>query len=305
LFVFAFATCLHAQSERVFSVPLQDLKMWSEHVVVSMTARITGHSRVHAERSDCEMHMGASVSAFSGQPAGWVLEPMNLCLELMPQTGIRTKADWETLGDDLVGKIIRVTGVPRVWPEHLKVNPKDAGSNPAHATELHPLMTLVRPDGDTLDFSSFVYAPSEFVGVKPKTAAGMLKETSVHVTKKNGMVEIDFESVPFLGNFAQVELSVIRNSITEVEGSHVMDGTAAVGSEQPVAVRLVTVAGSDIDDTIAKIKKGKKKIVSFDALVLFSLNPAALFEAAQQSHGNLVEVDTPIQLIVFGPVGGE
>ncbi len=98
---------------------------------------------------------------------------------------------------------------------------------------------------------------------------------------------------------------MIRNSITEVEGSHVMDGTAAVGSEQPVAVRLVTVAGSDIDDTIAKIKKGKKKIVSFDALVLFSLNPAALFEAAQQSHGNLVEVDTPIQLIVFGPVGGE
>jgi hypothetical protein len=109
------------------------------------------------------------------------------------------------------------------------------------------------------------------IGVKPKTAAAMLAETAVHVTEHDGIVDIDFESVPFIGNFAQVELLITASSITQVEGSYVMAGTASADDKAPQPVRLVTVAGSPVNRTMAEIKKNSKRPVKFDALVLFSL----------------------------------
>src|SRR5205085_5312754 len=55
------ACAAQAQVERTFSVPLTDLKTWSENVVVSFKAKVTGHSAVHPVASDCEMHMGANL----------------------------------------------------------------------------------------------------------------------------------------------------------------------------------------------------------------------------------------------------
>ena len=37
-----------------------------------------------------------------------------------------------------------------------------------------------------------------------------------------------------------------------------------------------------------------------EALILFSLSPEALFKAAQNSDGTRVEVDKPLQLIIYG-----
>lgn len=303
--VLTISSAAQAQSQRPFSVPLQDLKRWSEHVVVELDAKITGHSHVHAEAQDCEMHLGAMVKGYRGVPDGWVVEPMNLCLESMPEKGIENRRDWESLGDSLTGASVHLAGVVRLWPEHLKANFADVSSNPAHATELHPLTKITRSGGSKLDCSALIYPPGELIGVKPKTAAAMLAETAVHVTEHDGIVDIDFDSVPFIGNFAQVELLITASSITQVEGSYVMAGTASADDKAPQPVRLVTVAGSPVNRTMAEIKKNSKRPVKFDALVLFNLNPVALLEAATTSHGSAVEVATPIQLIVYGPIDAE
>ncbi len=153
--------------------------------------------------------------------------------------------------------------------------------------------------GDKFDFSSFVYAPEGLTGIKPKTARGILTHTDVRIREQDGIVQVIFESGT-IGNFALVDITIDRESITEVDGSHFMDGVAVAESEQPTDVRLITVRGSDINDTIAKIKKGNRKHVSMEALVLFSLNPQTLFAAAQKSKGQEIKVETPIQLIVYG-----
>lgn len=70
---------IFAQGDKEFSIPLTNLKEWSEKIVVSMPATISGHSKVHNLASDCEMHFGAEVNGYKGKPAGFVLEPMNLC----------------------------------------------------------------------------------------------------------------------------------------------------------------------------------------------------------------------------------
>jgi hypothetical protein len=296
------ATCsVQGQTERDFSVPLNDLKIWSENVVVPFKAKITGHSAVHAAASDCEMHMGAALNSYGGDPPGWVLEPMNLCEELMPKMGITSKAKWEILGDTLTNKNVTGSGVPRLWPEHLEADPAHADSNPSHATEIHPLVDLSL-GADKYDFSSFIYAPEELAGIKPKTAAGILAHTSVKVREHGGIVDIIFESGT-IGNFAILQITIDRDSIKDVGGSHVMEGVAIADNEQPTDVRLVTVRGSEVNDTVAKAQNGKGKHVTMEALILFSLNPQALFAAAQQSHGKEIDVETPIQLIVYGPPG--
>lgn len=290
---------LQAQVERDFSVPLSDLKTWSESVVVPFTATITGHSTVHSPEKDCEMHMGAKFSGYKGDPPGWVLEPMNLCLETMPKKRIGSKAAWERLGDSLIGETVTGFGVPRLWPEHLKADPEQEDSNPSHATEIHPVIGLTHGT-DKYDFSTFVYAPEELAGIKPKTSRGILTNTSVRVKEEGGMVEIMFESGT-IGNFALLDITIDRDSITDSAGSFFMDGVAVGDNEEPTDVRLVTVRGSDINDLVGKIKKGARKHVSMEALVLYSLNPQTLYVAAQKSRGKEVAVETPIQLIVYGP----
>jgi hypothetical protein len=51
---------------------------------------------------------------------------------------------------------------------------------------------------------------------------------------------------------------------------------------------------------IAKLIQKGKTSAQFDFLVLFSLDPVALYDAATQSTGEPVEVKEPLQLIIYG-----
>jgi hypothetical protein len=84
-----------------------------------------------------------------------------------------------------------------------------------------------------------------------------------------------------------------------------MDGEVILGHNQKVAVRLVTVAGSQINDTFAQLKKQGRLTATDDFLVLFSLDPVALYNGAKQSHGRTVKVEKPLQLIVYGEATSE
>jgi hypothetical protein len=79
-----------------------------------------------------------------------------------------------------------------------------------------------------------------------------------------------------------------------------MDGEVVIDDENSAPVHIVTVKGSPINDEIQKIKTKKNKNVDMHALVLFSLSPVALLEAANESNGDPVVVETPLQLILYG-----
>jgi hypothetical protein len=294
---------LFAQGDKQFSIPVTNLKEWSEKIVVSMPATISGHSKVHDLKSDCEMHFGAAVDGYRGEPDGFVLEPMNLCVVNFFGAKTYSKTQWEKFGDSLVKKSVSAEGVPRIWPEHIEGDASP--SNPNHAVELHPL-TKITLGSKKFDFSSFVFAPEDYRGgVGAETALSILTDVAVGVTETGGTVNIDFDGGR-IGNFTTLDIRFRkptadgRHKIETLPGGHRAAGEVVLSRTKTVPVSLVTVAGSPFDERVAKFLAGNRATLRVEALVLFSLNPAALSKAATASRGSRVEVTDPIQLIVYG-----
>jgi len=152
-----------------FTVPLSDLQEWAGVVLTTRAAQVTGHSGVHLAVKDCEMHFGGTVTDYAGTPDGWVFEPMNVCVEPFFGKSKQTNKDWTAYGDDVLNnqKGLSLTGVPRIWPEHLTGPVED--SNPNHALELHPLIRLERDADEARDFASFVHATEALAGISETT----------------------------------------------------------------------------------------------------------------------------------------
>jgi len=290
------ARLVSGQSGKEFSIPVGDLKTWAENPVAVLQVKIAGHSAIHPVQNDCEMHLGGSVPDYQGDPDGWVLEPMNECDEPFPGTTTYTKTAWLHFGDSLVGKTIAATGIVRIWPEHLT----SAGpSNPAHALELHPLLAV--SNGNTsYDFSKLVFDPEGFTGgLSTGTASNILTHTTVTVSQSGDMANINFMAGT-IGNFTTLSVRLNLQSTSNIDGSFRMNGTVILDSGQEVAVKLLTCKGTAINDAIGKLTQQGKTSVQYDLLVLFSLDPVALYTASLQSHGDPVEVKEPIQLIIYG-----
>jgi len=77
-------------------------------------------------------------------------------------------------------------------------------------------------------------------------------------------------------------------------------GVVILDSGQEVSVKLLVPQGTSIRDAISKLIQKGKTSAQFDFLVLFSLDPVALHDAATQSTGEPVEVKEPLQLIIYG-----
>lgn len=285
--------------DRDFSVPLDDLKKWSESVVVEMRGvTILGHSGVHQVKNDCEMHFGASVAQYAGDPEGWVLEPMNLCVEPFFGKKQRSDQDWINFAGSLTNKPVTAYGVPRIWPEHL-VGGKPP-SNPDHAMELHPLTRLVAGQSK-YDFSRFIYAPEGFEGgLSHATALKLLEDLEVFVTASGNEAQIEFDAGR-IGNFTALDIRIDKEAISSVPGGHRFQASVHADKNKLLPVALVTVAGSAIDDQVEALRKRKSRYSRIQGLVLFSLDPVALHEAAKESSGGKkVQVKNPIQLILYG-----
>jgi len=286
-----------------FSIPMKNLIDWSKTVVATIDAvSIEGHSNVHPLASDCELHFGGHSPNFRGDPDGMVLEPMNVCVQAFPGQTQNNKSDWINFSNQITGTTVTVSGVPRIWPEHL-----DGGnepSNPNHAVEIHPL-TLVRAGNQTFDFAPNVFAGEYEGGVKEPTALKIAENTSVAVSRVGDAAEISFKAGT-IGNFTVLDIVIDRDSIaSDGAGSFRMNGEVIIDDETSAPVRVVTVKGSPINADIEKLKGKKKKNISMQALVLFSLSPTALLDAANQSNGNPVAVETPLQLILYGTAAGD
>lgn len=288
-----------AAAPKSFSIPMKNLSVWAKTVVVTIDAvTVEGHSNVHPLASDCELHFGGHSPNFQGNPNGLVLEPMNVCVQAFPGQTEPNKADWIDFANQITGSVVTVSGVPRIWPEHLSGG--NEPSNPNHAVEIHPL-TSVKAGGQTFDFVANVFAGEYEGGVGEPTALKIAEKTSVAVSRVGDAAKISFKSGT-IGNFTVLDIVIDRDSITsDGAGSFRMNADVVIDDETSAPVRVVTIKGSPINDDIAKLKGQDQKNISMHALVLFSLSPEALLEAANQSDGNPIDVETPIQLILYGP----
>ena len=288
-----------AAAPKAFSIPMKNLTDWAKTVVVTMDAiSVEGHSNVHPLASDCELHFGGHSPNFKGNPNGLVLEPMNVCVQAFPGQTEPNKADWINFSNQITGSVVTVTGVPRIWPEHLSGG--NEPSNPNHAVEIHPL-TSVKAGGQTFDFVGNVFAGEYEGGVHEPTALNIAEKTTVAVSRIGDAANISFKAGT-IGNFTVLDIVIDRDSITsDGAGSFRMNADVVIDDETSAPVRVVTIKGSPINADIQQLKGQDQKNISMHALVLFSLSPEALLEAANQSNGNPIDVGTPIQLILYGP----
>jgi len=288
-----------AAAPKEFSTPMKNLTDWAKTVVITMDqVSIEGHSNVHALKSDCELHFGGHTPNFKGDPDGLVMEPMNVCVQPFPNETEFQKARWLKFANDITGTVVTVSGVPRIWPEHLVGG--NEPSNPNHAVEIHPL-TSVKTGAQTFDFVTNVFAGGYEGGVQEPSALRIAEKTTVAVTRNGDSADVSFQAGT-IGNFTVLDIVIDRDSITDDgAGSFRMNADVVIDEENSVPVRVVTIKGSPINDDIAKAKAKKKKNINMHALVLFSLSPQALLDAANQSNGKSVPVDMPIQLILYGP----
>ena len=282
-----------------FSIPISNLQQWASSVLVTLNdVKIEGNSGVHLEDADCEIHFGAHAPGFKGDPDGLVLEPMNACSLPFPGQEEQKNSDYLNFAKRIKGKNVRATGVPRIWPEHLHGG---GASNPDHAVELHPLTVVVEPDGQNTDFTANLSAGVFQGGVTSPTAQTILKQTRVTVTRTGNNALIDFFGGR-IGNFTVLQVDVDPKTISaDSDGSFRMDGQVVLDDGEKVPVRLVTVKDSPFNDSIDKLRSRKNIVSLGDVLVLFSLSPEFLLEAANKSNGKPIPIEHPIQLILYGP----
>ena len=284
-----------------FMIPVNDLRTWASSVLVTINdVTVEGNSKVHQQDNDCEIHFGAHAPSFKGNPDGIVLEPMNACSAPFPGKPEQKNSDWIDFANKIRDTTVSVTGVPRIWPEHLTGSHDE--SNPNHALELHPLTSVVS-NNQTLDFAANVFAGEYRGGVGLPTAQNIVKKVFVTVTRNGNNADIAFFGGQ-IGNFTVLEINVDRASIApDPAGSFRMNGEVVLEDGSTVPVRMVTIKDSPYNNTIGEIRSnGSGDIVALgEVLVLFSLSPEFLLSAATQSNGQPVMIEHPIQLILFGP----
>ena len=191
-----------------------------------------------------------------------------------------------------------MTGIPRIWPEHLTGG--NEASNPNHAVEIHPLMTI-ESNNEKFDFSANVSAGEYRGGVGEPTAESIVQQTAATVAANGDLADINFFGGR-IGNFTILELNVEKATIApDGAGSFRMNGQVVLSDGTTVPVRMVTAKGSPINAEMEDLKRRRSAMVSLgQVLVLFSLSPQALLDAVSQSNGTPVEVMMPLQLILFG-----
>jgi hypothetical protein len=282
-----------------FSIPVSNLRQWASTVVVRIPeVKIEGHSKVHRQEADCELHFGAHSPAYRGLPPGLVLEPMNVCTAPFQDAEEQKDSDWINFANKINNTVVTVAGVPRIWPEHLTGGGEP--SNPNHAVEIHPL-TAIESNGETFDFSANVSAGEYRGGVGEPTAESIVKQTAVTVAANGELADINFFGGR-IGNFTTLEINVEKATIaSDGAGSFRMNGQVVLSDGTTVPVRMVTAKGSPLNDQMESLKRRRAAMVNLgQVLVLFSLSPQALLDAVSQSNGTPMEVVMPLQLILFG-----
>jgi hypothetical protein len=235
--VFSFAV------NQSFLASLED----GHNIVPSFDVKLGGHSKVHPIASDCEMHVAAELQSQTfGAPSGLVIEPPNLCT-IAPDGSEGGETDaWLAVFDDLKGQSCKVSGFPRIFTEH--VTGGQGESNPDHVFELHPAVSIAC-NGNQMSFASFIKIFPGMRKISPKTTNSCLTERRLEVKFDNeGNRYLFHESGGTCGNFAQIGVEgILPGTVRAPKGGHTAIARITTDGDHVAALKLYTIAGSDID----------------------------------------------------------
>jgi hypothetical protein len=292
----------HAQGRGPFSIPYRDLAKWSKQIIIGMPHfHLDTCSQIHRVSEDCEIHLVGTSDDFSGVPDTLVLEPMNSCSKVLFDTSKYHAPDWNTIFQELERNYVSVEGVPRIWPEHLANSGKP--TSPCHAFELHPLTRLQKGGDIPIEFADLISYPGHIETSNSVLIPSILGRTTVDVAARGDQVLILFHGN--ILNFAELTLRFRTEDIVSDPDSkgHRIEGE--VLSDSAYQIHMISVAGSSIDSMLDRLGHDSSQTVTLSALVLFSLWPKALLDAADKStndDGEWISAQHPLQLILYGEV---
>lgn len=253
-----FAAISHAQD------PQETFDLWisedllkdivdNKSLLFSMDVTLGGRSKVHPLANDCEMHIAAvPVKEGLTAPKSFILEAPNLCKKKPP----KGFTDWGAFVDKLreFDGPCTVTGFPRILDEHLRG--EETPSNPHHAFEIHPALSLVCGD-TTLDASTFLGHFPGMSEIQPSSAASCFDLTvEVRRNKAQHRIELRVDRPKSCGNFFSFEMSIFTEWIRAIGGTGTAGHSALArvkpeGSTGTTSLKIYTMPGTPEDEQLA------------------------------------------------------
>jgi hypothetical protein len=274
--------------------------------------RMTARGPLHTLADDCEMHIAGTVQDASlGTPPAMVVEFPSWC-KIAPdgtegQSFNVLSNLWRNLVDTrVINRDCDVRGFLRIFCEHC-AGGGSGGSNPNHAYEFHPAMSM-RCGQEDFDFSSMLRAFPGLRHIQPSTAARCIDGRELRVRFRNNRYEFAEQGGGSCGNFAIVRVEALNMDWSfAIDGGHYAFADVTANGQVVGGIGLYTLSGSDSDAWLAqRIAAGGMGNTTKTLHGVFTYDWFAIMDTLQNEDGSLrrpatwQRVDFPLALIVYG-----
>jgi hypothetical protein len=278
----------------------------------TFSVRITANGPLHTLANDCEMHVAGRVQDASlGTPPAIVVEFPNWC-KFNPQGALgdsfnSLRTTWANfVTANLINKTCDVKGFLRIFCEHCQGG-GSGGSNPNHAYEFHPALSM-RCGTEDFAFDSMLRTFPGLRHISPSTANNCIRGRRLQVRFKNNRYEFLESGGGSCGNFAIVTVNDFDFDWSgAIDGGHYTFATVTADGQHTGNIGLYTLTGSEIDmwlrDAIAAGGMGNTRKTIHG---VFTYDWESIYLALVDDQGNLrkptqwTEVEFPLALIAYG-----
>lgn len=275
--------------------------------------RMNANGPLHTLANDCEMHIAGTVQGASlGTPPAIVVEFPNWC-RFSPD-GQLSSASFSSLSNawrDLVstrvvGRTCDVKGFLRIFCEHCTGGGAE-GSNPNHAYEFHPALSITC-GSENFAFNSMLRSFPGLRHISPSTASNCITGRNLSVRFRNNRYEFREDGGGTCGNFAVVEIMDINMDWSfAVDGGHYAFADVTADGDAVGGLGIYTMSGSESDTWLSQIIQQEglgdtSKVVHG----VFTYDWMSIIDTLQDAQGNLrrpsqfQRIDFPLALIVYG-----
>jgi len=274
-----------------------------------LRGQIIGIGPVHQVANDCEMQIAGRLDDISpGNPAGFLIEPPNVCH--FPPPGEGSPMRWRSLLTAATAdKSCEIEGFPRIFlerysPEYL--------TNPNHFFEIHPALAL-RCGTWEVTFDSFLTSVPGMRVMTSAMSAECFSHRALELRYNADQSQYEFRELgPHCGNFAVVRIERIRRSSAEtLSGGHAVTATIATDETHSVELTLYTLTPSAIDAWIGGATgapvNGAAGFAPRFVIGMLTYDFRTILRIAGQSRasGQWMQVPSPIALVLFGDADQE
>lgn len=273
--------------------------------------RMTARGPLHSLQTDCEMHVaGRILNASLGQPSAIVVEFPNWC-KFDPQGNLgdsfnSLKNQWGNFADtNLVDKTCDVTGFLRIFTEHA-TGGSGGGSNPNHAYEFHPAMSM-RCGNQSFAFENMLRAFPDLRHISAGTASNCLKNRRLRVRFRNNRYEFQESGGGSCGNFVIVRVSAIETTDPALEeAGHYAIATVTANGNSTARVGLYTLAPSSLDSWLRQVLNSGGGSSTKVIHGVTTYNWQSIIRTLTDQNGDLrrpsswTNIQTPMAVIAYG-----